>query len=53
MQSKATVTQAVVTLAATAPPLTARYASPGAGGDLQAAGTGISDTANNVTGYKP
>jgi predicted small secreted protein len=53
MRTKSRLALAIILLAAAAPLLTACYTTKGAGEDIQAAGHGISNTADKVTGYKP
>lgn len=53
MRRMFTVTLTVLALAATAPLLSACYTTAGAGKDLQAAGHGISHSAQENTTYRP
>ena len=53
MRTKLTVALTLLTLAAAAPLLSACYTTAGAGQDLQAAGHGISHSAQENTTYRP
>ncbi len=53
MRTKARLALAIVMLTAAAPLLSACYTTRGAGEDLQAAGKGITNSADKNTGYKP
>lgn len=53
MQSKLAVALTILTLVAAAPLLSACYTTAGAGKDLQAAGHGITNSAQENTGYRP
>lgn len=53
MRRKARLTLAIVFLAVSAPLLSACYTVRGAGQDLNAAGQGLSNTAERATNYKP
>ena len=53
MREKARLLLALAALAAATPKLTACYTTKGAGEDLQAAGKGITNSADKNTGYKP
>lgn len=53
MQRKLSIALTLLLLAAAAPMLTACYTTRGAGEDLQAAGHGISHSAQEHTGYSP
>jgi predicted small secreted protein len=53
MRRKLCVVLTLLTLVATAPLLSACYTTAGAGKDLQAAGQGISHSAQENTTYRP
>jgi predicted small secreted protein len=53
MRNKLTLALTLLALAATAPLLSACYTTAGAGQDLQAAGHGISHSAQENTTYRP
>ena len=53
MRTKLSVALTLLALAAAAPLLSACYTTAGAGKDLQAAGHGISHSAQENTGYRP
>ncbi len=53
MQRKLAIILALMALAGTAPLLSACYTARGAGEDLQAAGHGLSHSADEHTGYRP
>jgi predicted small secreted protein len=53
MRKKFAVTLTVLAIAATAPLLSACYTTAGAGKDLQAAGHGITHSAQENTTYRP
>jgi predicted small secreted protein len=53
MQRKLAVAVALIALIGTAPLLSACYTAAGAGQDLQAAGHGITKSAEQNTNYRP
>ncbi|MDR3534726.1 MAG: entericidin A/B family lipoprotein [Rhodopila sp.] len=53
MRQNARLLLALATLVAAVPLLTACYTTRGAGEDLQAAGKGITNSADKNTNYKP
>lgn len=53
MRKKLATLIAIATLLATAPLLSACYTTAGAGKDLQAAGQGLTNSADKNTNYRP